>query len=100
MQKTTEKKEKDGSETTLSVGTSFLTFRAKLLGERAVLNVEYVAQAGRKQRVEFANFLAGNGEVQTWRNYIVCIQAEADTGEKPYGPWKSLPSRTKAPEKP
>ena len=94
--KTTEKKEKDGDETTLSVGVSFLTFRFKLLGERAVLNVEYFGQAGRKRRVELTNFLSGNGEVQTWRNYIVCIQGEADTGETPYGPWKSLPRRSQA----
>ena len=93
LQKTTEKKEKDDSESLASATLAFLTYRSKFLGERAMLNVEYIAQAGRKQRVEFTNFLTGNGEIQTWRNYIVCIQAEADTGQKPYGPWKSLPPR-------
>lgn len=91
LQKTTQKLEKTGDETTVNVTLASVTFRAKFLGEQATLNVEYIGQAGRKQGVEITRFLFGNGEIQTWRNYIVCIQAEADTGKPPYGPWKTLP---------
>jgi len=41
--------------------------------------------------VETGSFLRGNDEVQKWKNYLTCTQAEADTGKKPYGNWKSLP---------
>jgi len=97
LQKTTQKLEKTGNDTTVDVTLASVTFRAKFLGEQATLNVEYIGQAGRKQGVEITRFLFGNGEIQTWRNYIVCIQAEADTGKPPYGPWKSLPVGKAAP---
>jgi WD40 repeat protein len=91
LQKTTQKLEKTGDDTTVDITLASVTFRAKFLGEQATLNVEYIGQAGRKQGVEITRFLFGNGEIQTWRNFIVCIQAEADTGKPPYGPWKTLP---------
>lgn len=75
--------------TTLSVRRSRF-----FLGERAFLSVEYTGQAGRKHIVELGYFFRGADEVQNWRNYIVCSQAEADTGEKPYGPWRSLPKKS------
>jgi len=59
-------------------------------GYRSVLNVEYTS-AGRKYQVELGSFLRGNDEVQQWKNFLTCTQAEADIGEAPYGPWKSLP---------
>lgn len=92
LQKTTQQVEKTGDETTANVTLASVTFRAKFLGEQATLNTEYIGQAGRKQVVEITRFLFGNSEIQTWCNYIVCIQAEADTGKPPYGPWKSLPA--------
>ena len=58
--------------------------------ERVTLKVEYQGEAGRKHIVELTNFLRGSDEVRNWRNYLVCAQAEADTGYKPYGPWASL----------
>jgi hypothetical protein len=70
-------------------------FRSKGWGQQAFLNVAYTGPAGRKHVVEFGNFLLGDEEIQNWRNYIVCSQAEADTGEKPYGPWISLPKEDK-----
>lgn len=69
---------------------------ARLFGqERVTLNVEYHGPAGRKHKVELTNFAAGSDEIRNWRNYLVCAQAEADTGTPPFGPWKSL---TPAPE--
>ena len=59
-------------------------------GERVTLNVGYQGPAGRKHTVEFTSFFRGNDEIRDWRNYLVCAQAEADTGVKPFGPWKSL----------
>jgi hypothetical protein len=91
LQKTTQSVAKTGDEATVNLTLASVTFRAKLLGEQATLKVEYIAQAGRKQTVEITRFLFGNGEIQTWHNYVICIQAEADTGQPPYGPWKSLP---------
>jgi len=63
-------------------------------GYRSTLNIEY-AKAGRKYKLEFSSFLRGNDEVQMWKNYITCMMAEADTGRKPYGQWKSLPEKEK-----
>lgn len=62
-------------------------------GQRIHFNIEYT-EKGRKQIVELASFLRGNEEIHKWKNFLVCTQAEADTGEVPYGPWKSLPSKT------
>ena len=92
LQKATERVEKTGDETTVDVMLANVTFQAKFIGQQALLKIEYSGQAGRKHFVEVGHFLFGDGEVQDWRNYIVCIQAEADTGETPYGPWKTLPS--------
>lgn len=60
-------------------------------GHCSVLNVEYT-NSGRKFLVETGSFLRGNDEVQKWKNYLTCAQAEADTGIKPHGQWKSLPA--------
>lgn len=59
-------------------------------GERVTLNVDYQGPGGRKHKVELTSFLHGNDEIRNWRNYLVCAQAEADTGVTPFGPWKSL----------
>jgi len=61
-------------------------------GERVVLNVKYQGPGGRKHLVELSSFFHGNDEVRNWRNYLVCAQAEADTGVEPRQPWKSLKS--------
>jgi hypothetical protein len=58
--------------------------------ERVTLNVRYQGLAGRKHIVEFSSFFHGGDEVRNWRNYLVCAQAEADTGVTPRQPWKSL----------
>lgn len=58
--------------------------------ERVTLNVDYQGPGGRKHKVELTSFFRGNDEIRNWRNYLVCAQAEADTGVKPFGPWKSL----------
>jgi hypothetical protein len=67
-------------------------FETQYIGQRSFLNVEYIGDAGRRYQVEFGHFLFGDVEVQNWRNYILCIQAQAETGQKPYGPWKTLPA--------
>ena len=92
LQKATQSLERTGTEASVGVTLASVTFRSKFLGEQALLNIEYIAQAGRKQRVELSHFLDGAAEVQNWRNFVVCIQAQADTGQPPYGPWKSLPA--------
>jgi hypothetical protein len=61
-------------------------------GERVTLNVDYQGPSGRKHKVELTSFFHGNDEIRNWRNYLVCAQAEADTGIQPFGPWKSLPA--------
>jgi hypothetical protein len=60
--------------------------------ERVILNVRYQGLAGRKHIVELSSFYHGGDEVRNWRNYLVCAQAEADTGITPRQPWKSLQS--------
>ena len=60
--------------------------------ERVTLNVRYQGLAGRKHIVELSSFYHGGDEVRNWRNYLVCAQAEADTGITPRLPWKSLQS--------
>lgn len=95
VQKTTQRIQKTGQQTTIGATMANVTFRLRLIGQQALLNIEYIGQAGRKHRVELGHFLFGDGEVQNWRNHIVCIQTEADTGEVPYGPWVSLPSSGK-----
>jgi len=59
-------------------------------GNRTAINIEY-SLTGRKYMVEIGSFIRGNDEVQMWKNYLICTRAEADTNEKPYGQWKSLP---------
>ena len=63
-------------------------------GSRTSINIEY-ALTGRKYIVEIGSFIRGNDEVQMWKNYLTCTGAEADTGKKPYGQWKSLPEEKK-----
>jgi len=63
-------------------------------GNRTAINIEY-SLTGRKYIVEIGSFIRGNDEVQMWKNYLVCTRAEADTNEKPYGQWKSLPEKEK-----
>lgn len=58
--------------------------------ERVTLVVDYAGHAGRKHKVELTHFFHGNDEIRNWRNYLVCAQAEADTGIRPHEPWKSL----------
>jgi hypothetical protein len=58
--------------------------------EKITLTVQYQGMAGRQHGVELVNFFNGNGEIRNWRNYLICAQAEADTGVVPFGPWKSL----------
>jgi hypothetical protein len=59
-------------------------------GERVTMSVAYQGPGGRRHSVELTSFLRGNDEIHNWRNYLICAQAEADTGTVPYGPWKSL----------
>ncbi len=59
-------------------------------GERVTLTVDYEGPGGRKHKVDLTSFFRGGDEVRNWRNYLVCAQAEADYGEKPFQPWKSL----------
>lgn len=58
--------------------------------QRLTLVVDYDGAAGRKHKIELTNFFRGNNEIQNWRNYLVCAQAEADTGVRPHEPWKDL----------
>ena len=63
-------------------------------GSRTSINIEY-SLTGRKYTIEVGSFIRGNDEVQMWKNYLTCAGAEADTGKKPYGQWKSLPEEKK-----
>jgi len=67
-------------------------------GMRSAINIEY-SLTGRKYIVEVGSFIRGNDEVQMWKNYLTCARAEADTGEKPYGQWKSLPTEKQEADK-
>lgn len=76
-------------------GTLLATLTEKpgrFFGERVTLNVDYQGPGGRKQKVELTSFFHGADEIRNWRNYLICAQAEADTGNTPFGPWKSLKS--------
>jgi hypothetical protein len=59
--------------------------------ERLTLVVDYDGAGGRKHKVEFSNFFHGNNEIRNWQNYLVCAQAQADTGVEPHQPWVALP---------
>jgi hypothetical protein len=69
-----------------------------LSNDRVTLNVDYQGSGGRKHKVELTSFFRGADEIRNWRNYLICAQAEADTGVKPYGPWKSLKRERKRKE--
>jgi hypothetical protein len=86
------KPEKGASESTAAelAGSVNQSLGKFLTNEKLTLLVDYDGHSGRKHKVEFTNFFHGNNEIRNWRNYLVCAQAEADTGVKPYGPWKSL----------
>ena len=81
------------------VGSPFLE-HTLMVNDVRIAVTQAASQAGRKQVVAITRFLFGNGEVQAWHNYISCIQAEADTGKPPYGPWKSLPAGQATPQVP
>jgi hypothetical protein len=53
--------------------------------------VNYDGEGGRQHKVEFTNFFHGNNEIRNWQNYIVCAQAQADSGIEPHAPWINLP---------
>jgi len=101
VEKTKDQLGEAGEEATVAVMLANVTFEAQFIGQRSLLNVEYIGKKGRRHQVQLGHFFWGDGEVQNWRNYIVCIQAQAETGERPYGPWKTLPSgqRTRASRK-
>jgi hypothetical protein len=61
-----------------------------LLGGHANLVIRYAGEAGRIYAVEFSSFWGGAIEAQKWVNFIVSSRYEAETGEEPYHPWKSL----------
>jgi hypothetical protein len=62
-----------------------------LRSERLNFVVDYDGPGGRKHKVEFTNFFQGNNEIRNWQNYLVCAQAQADTGVEPHAPWITLP---------
>jgi hypothetical protein len=59
--------------------------------ERLTLVIDFDGPGGRTHKVELTNFFQGNNEIRNWRNYLVCAQAQADTGITPHAPWVSLP---------
>jgi len=59
--------------------------------ERLTFVVDYDGEGGRKHKVEFTNFFNGNNEIRNWQNYLVCAQAQADSGIEPHKPWMALP---------
>jgi hypothetical protein len=61
------------------------------LGAQANLVIRYAGEAGRVYSVEFSNFWGGAVEAQKWVNFVVSSRYQAETGEEPYRPWKSLP---------
>ena len=88
---TAEQKTEPNASITASILATLSEKPSKLfLDDRVVLNVKYTDEGGRKQNVELTSFFHGSSEVRNWRNYLVCAQAEADTGIEPHGPWKSL----------
>lgn len=88
----TEGKETDKYEASAGLGIFLTTVSPSVWrGRRIHFNIDYVNK-GRIQTVELGPFLRGNEEIHSWKNFLVCMQSEADTGEAPYGPWKSLPA--------
>jgi len=65
--------------------------------ERLTLVVDYDGYAGRTHKVELTNFFQGNNEIRNWRNYMVCAQAQADTGVRPHEPWTDLKDEPEPP---
>ncbi len=89
----TEGKETDKYEASAGLGIFLTTVSTTVWrGRRFHFNIDQLNK-GRKQTVEFGPFLRGNEEIHSWKNFLVCRQSEADTGEAPYGPWKSLPEK-------
>lgn len=89
----TEGKETDKYEASAGLGIFLTTVSPTVWrGRRIHFNIDYINK-GRKQTVELGPFLRGNEEIHSWKNFLVCMQSEADTGEAPYGPWKSLPEK-------
>ncbi len=64
--------------------------------ERLTLVVDFDGSGGRTHKVELTNFFRGNNEIRNWRNYLVCAQAQADTGVTPHEPWVSLKAEPRA----
>jgi len=91
VEKTQEKIGEATEEVKTTVVLASVSFETQFIGPRSVLQVEYIGKQGRRHQVEFGHFFYGDGEVQDWRNHIVCIQSQAETGDRPYGPWKDLP---------
>jgi hypothetical protein len=96
LQKATERVKATGTDVSVGGSLADVQYRTKLIGQQTFLNLKYSGEAGREHIVEFGNFFLGDGEVQNWRNHIVCIQAEAETGKKPFGKWKTLPAEQEA----
>lgn len=91
VEKTQEKIGEATEEIKTKVMLASVSLETQFIGPRSVLQVEYIGKQGRRHQVEFGHFFYGDGEVQNWRNHIVSIQSQAETGERPYGPWKDLP---------
>ena len=91
VEKTQEKLGEVTEEVKTTVSLASISFETQVIGPRSVLQVEYIGKQGRRHQVEFGHFFYGDGEVQNWRNHIVCIQSQTETGDRPYGPWKDLP---------
>ena len=91
VEKTQEKIGEAMEEVKTTVSLASVSLETQFIGPRSVLQVEYIGKQGRRHQVEFGHFFYGDGEVQDWRNHIVCIQSQAETGDRPYGPWKDLP---------
>jgi hypothetical protein len=58
--------------------------------EDVALKVSYQGLGGRAHTVQLASFFRGTNEIHNWCNYLICAQAQADTGAEPFGPWKTL----------
>jgi len=93
VEKTKERLGEAEEEMTTTIMLANVTYERRFIGERSILSVEYIGEMGRRHQVEVGHFFWGDAEVQNWRNHIVCLQHQAETGERPYGPWKSLPSK-------
>jgi hypothetical protein len=82
-------------EQTKSVLTHVIS-RTSVLGKAPIFEITYQGDTGRKHNVEFWHVFRKAEEVYLWRNFVACLQHEADSGEKPDGKWKSLPKEVAA----